>query len=62
MTLDSQGTAVGTALITGIPLPDAADAASLAKPLLTSVTVGLFLSSVEIASYTRYLVQEPQSP
>jgi hypothetical protein len=30
--------------------------------VLTSETVGLFLSSAETASYTRYLVQDPQSP
>src|SRR5512137_2269870 len=46
----------------GIPLTDADDVASMKKPLLHSPTAGLFISSMEIASYTRYLVQPPQSP
>jgi len=61
-TLDSQGTGVGIILKTGMPLPEAADRASVAKPWFTRATAGLFLTSQDIASYTRYLVQEPQSP
>ena len=60
--LASQGMVVEMNLSPGIPLPREADSASPTKPLLTSVTVGFFLSSITIESYTRYLVQEPQSP
>ena len=52
----------GTILIPGIPLPDDAAPASMAKLSLHNITAGVLFSSVKIASYTRYLVQDPQSP
>ena len=49
-------------LIPGIPLLDAADLMSARKFLSQRATVGVFLSSIEITSYARYLVHDPQSP
>jgi hypothetical protein len=49
ITLHMGGTSSETILIDGTPLLDAADLASLIKPLLHRVAVGLFLSSNAIA-------------
>ena len=61
-TVDSETMVSGTTLTTGIPLLEAADMASSKKYLKANVTVGVFFPSTKIESYTRYLVQAPQSP
>jgi hypothetical protein len=58
----SQGTDVPTTLIPGMPLLDAAERASVTKPLLASNTTGLPKSSIAMPLYTRNFVQDPQSP
>ena len=58
----SQGTVSGTTRTQGMPLPEAAERASSANPVLTSATAGLWRRSVKTASYKLYLVQDPQSP